>query len=561
MSALRFLGSTVMVGLVSACSVRSSSPPAAVEAKGSDEARAEASLDGVALAAVSTSRELAAMVEIGARRLAADRLIPAEENVTERFREASSERHEAPPTTFRSGHVSPLALDTQGFKRTATGWEWTVPSKSSVATPAVYDGAVVFAGGFRSKQIFAVDAVTGAQRWGLALDDDGPSAPACEDGLCAFNTESCTLFVVDAKTGEQRWSLWLGDPLASAPAVAGGRVFTSYPVNGRGPPAGNAAPNGMNGQVRAPGPVAPGKPRAPGMTHVLAAFDLQTGAILWQRWIDAEIMAAPVAEGGKLYATTFAGTILRVDQVTGHIELARASRATSPPTLLADGEIVFSRRADDGSAASETIARAGAKRDFDPRLRKSKAAPYLDEEVQAQTDYAKSGKANDAANGFGGGAPAAANAKAAQGNVGVASVYTMQAFQGSRLLPTPGGNVATMGDELVATDPESGAERWSLEMPGDLSVAGGALASSPVLAGGTVFVGTLGGEVLAVDPTRGEVIERWSVGAPIRAQLLVHAGWIYAATTDGRVVGIDTGRSSWTGWAQWGANAQRTGKI
>jgi len=480
---------------------------------------------------------------------------PGIEDVTERFREATSDRFAPLPTSFRAGSVSPAPLPAAGFERTDHGWQWRVPSGSSVMTPAIHQGTLIFSGGFRSKEMFAVDALTGAVRWGAALHDDGPSSPACEAGLCAFNTESCTLFVVDARTGDLVWSLWLGDPLASAPAVADGRVFSSYPV----PLVGAAQQQQRVVGAGPPEPVAAGKPRPAGMTHALAAFDLRTGAILWQRWIDAEVMAAPVVEGGKVHVTTFAGTYLRLDQASGEIELAQSLRATSPPTVLAGGEVVFTRRADQGGAVGETVARAG-RPDFDPSVRKARVAPYLDPVAQAKTDYFQAGQGNDAANGFAGGAPAAANAGVAQQNVGVASVYTMQAFQGSRLVPTAGGNVSTMGDEVVGTDPETGAERWSVKLDGDVTRAGGALGSSPVVAGGMVFVGTVAGEVLAIDPVAGEVAGRWSVGAPVRAQLLVHEGWIYAATTDGRVVAIDTGRRAWTGWAQWGGNAQRTGK-
>ena len=57
----------------------------------------------------------------------------------------------------------------------------------------------------------------------------GPTAAVAEDGLVAFNTESCTVIVVDAKSGKVVWQEWLGDPLMSQPAIANGRLYIAYP--------------------------------------------------------------------------------------------------------------------------------------------------------------------------------------------------------------------------------------------------------------------------------------------------------------------------------------------
>ena len=46
-----------------------------------------------------------------------------------------------------------------------------------------------------------------------------------------------------------------------------------------------------------------------GATHALAAFDLRTGVILWQLWLESDVMSAPVAAGEFVYVTTFTGTV------------------------------------------------------------------------------------------------------------------------------------------------------------------------------------------------------------------------------------------------------------
>jgi outer membrane protein assembly factor BamB len=191
------------------------------------------------------------------------------EDILQKARDWQAAPNRKPPTEFRAGHVTPRTLDKGTLQAKAGGFEIALPSGAPITTPTVYDGKVFSSGGFHSKEFYAVDAKTGQLVWGLDLDDDGPSSAACDEGRCAFNTESCTLFVVDANTGKQVWSLWLGDPLTSAPAIADGRVYASYPAGGH-----------------------------PSASHVLAAFDLQTGRILWQRWIDSDVQSAAVVVMG-----------------------------------------------------------------------------------------------------------------------------------------------------------------------------------------------------------------------------------------------------------------------
>ena len=62
-------------------------------------------------------------------------------------------------------------------------------------------------------------------------------------------------------------------------------------------------------------------------THVLAAFDLKTGKVLWQKWIDSDVMSAPVAVDDELYVATFSGTVYKFKQKSGKILSARRDRA------------------------------------------------------------------------------------------------------------------------------------------------------------------------------------------------------------------------------------------
>ncbi len=470
---------------------------------------------------------------------------PAPQDVIDAVRYVNSKAFTAPPTKFRAGHVTARQLPASAVTRTERGFSVKLPANAPVPTPTVSNGRVFVSGGFHSKEYFCFDAKTGALRWGINLDDDGPTSAVVEDDVVVFNTESCTVFAVDANTGKQLWSLWLGDPLLTTPTIANGIVFTSYPAAGHAPAPQNKTPKKY---------VPP--------THVLGAFELKTGKILWQRWIDSDVMSAPIAVGKVLYATSFSGTVYMFDQATGKVLSAVKQRATSAP-IVANGRMFLSARIDgmDEQLAREALralSTSGRSVSYEVQARK---AEYLDRSVQAGSDYEEKGVAMDAMNGFGGAAPAAANAAAGLANIGQGRVSTLQAFQGSRGMSMPGNNFNTMGDELVCTDPVSGATRWAVKIDGDLRRAGGFLASSPAAAGGFVFIATLKGEVLRIDPADGKIAERYAVASPIRSQPAIVGGRIYVGTQDGRLVCIDTGKAAYDGWSTWGGNAAHTGVV
>lgn len=468
---------------------------------------------------------------------------PHGELVTAEIEQMNSPAYGRPPTTFRPGHVSPRAAPR--VQKTPTGFSVQFGNGTAVTTPTVYDRAVIVSGGFSSKELYAFEATTGKPLWAIDLHDDGPSSPACEQGVCAVSTESCTLFAIDAATGKQLWSYWLGDPLTSAPTIAGGRVFASYPA------------------AEASG----GKPRPPGATHALAAFDLRTGKILWQLWLEGDVMSAPVAVAEFVYVTTFTGTVIKLEQATGKVRYAMKARATSAPVVQFEGgveQLYYTRR-----GADEDEARSGGAEEMliradhnDPKTKykaAKKPAAYIDKKVQSKSAHSAKAAAEDSSNGFGGGAPDAAAAGYAFDSVGVSSVSSMQGFQGSRIVKLADRSVNTMGDEVIATDSETGKTLWSYKLSGQLQQQGGFLGTAPLAAGASILFGTLGGDVVRLDQRSGKVVATYPVGRPVRSQPVVANGWIYVGTDDGRLVAIDTKDPTVTGWPTWGGNPQRTG--
>ena len=458
-------------------------------------------------------------------------------------KEWNSDKFAAPPTQFRQGNVTVRPVEEKATTATKNGFVIQLPSGAPIPTPSVYKDRIYVSGGFHSREYYCFDAETGKPVWGVNLDDDGPTSAACQDGVILFNTESCTIFALDAETGKQLWSLFLGDPLTNTPTIANGKVFTAYPALGA------AATKDSAGKGLPP------------CSHALAAFDLKTGKILWQRWIDSDVMSAPVAVDKELYVTSFGGVVYKLSQEDGTVLSAVRSRATSAPVVVAD-HVYLTRRADDGKGdVSEAVASDARESLKEVASGKAKDAPYLDKNVQDKADIKGKAAGLDAGNGFGGGAPASANPTAAYKNVGQSNVSSMQAFQGSRILNYRDSNFNTMGDEIVCSDPATGQKRWSVKLDGDLKKEGGHLASPPAAAGGQLFLTTLKGEVLRVDPADGKITARYAVDCPVRYQPAVEGGRIYVGTESGKVVCIDAGDKKFTGWPCWGANAAHTGLV
>jgi outer membrane protein assembly factor BamB len=92
------------------------------------------------------------------------------------------------------------------------------------------------------------------------------------------------------------------------------------------------------------------------------------------------------------------------------------------------------------------------------------------------------------------------------------------------------------------------------------------LHSSPVAAGGYVYVGSAAGELLAVDLETGQEAWRFAANDKVRATPVVHGGALYFGSWDGILYALDaeTGDPRWrfdTGGIVQGAAAVASGKV
>jgi outer membrane protein assembly factor BamB len=127
------------------------------------------------------------------------------------------------------GHLYALDL-AAGARR------WRYDAGSAVASSPAVGGGLVFATA-RDGSIFAVDAGTGALRWRLTTGPALPlpwghesgdhflSSPAYVDGTIVVGAGDGGVYAIDAMTGHQKWRAATRGRVRSSPAIAGGRVY------------------------------------------------------------------------------------------------------------------------------------------------------------------------------------------------------------------------------------------------------------------------------------------------------------------------------------------------
>jgi outer membrane protein assembly factor BamB len=445
------------------------------------------------------------------------------------------------------GDLQPAAFKTADGRE---GWVVRIPGGRPLATPAYSDGRLFVGGGYGSHEFYAFDAKTGRMVWKTNTGDDGPSGAVVEDGLVAFNTESCTLVVVDEKTGKLVWQEWLGDPLMSQPAVSKGRLYMAYPKGQRG---GQHRGRVMRRATRQ-------EPRAQEEeegSHRLLCADLRTGEHVWERAISADVISAPVVSDGKVYATTFDGTSYSFDAATGERVWKRENAGTSAPTVIAGALVVTQKEERDGKAY-EAVHRLDARRGVatarDPLARGE--AGYLDRDKGGGVAIRQEAQASlDSSVGFSN-APAAAQLHRANDHLGVRTVVGGWAYQGSRAAYSKGRMLNAQGRYLNSVNASDGRFVWRAEVSGGGLAEGAQVFSPPALGEEFIYLSSALGHLLAVGQGDGRVGFMYRFPEPVVFQPALAEGGVYVGTSNGLLICLKTGSSDADGWYAWGGNGE-----
>ncbi|MES0489214.1 MAG: PQQ-binding-like beta-propeller repeat protein [Leptospirales bacterium] len=435
-----------------------------------------------------------------------------------------------PPTQFRSSGAH-IHQQTENFKaKTENGFILSLPSQSPVPTPVICDDKIFVSGGFNSSTYYAF-TLEGDLIWGVTMNDAGPSSAVCGGKYIILSTESCTIFLLDRETGEMILSFFVSGVLPTTPAADNNAYYAVYPSDIYSSAEGNLAP-----------------------THVLGAFSLTDGKILWQQWVDSDVITAPVLAGKDIYTTTHSGAIYRFSKNDGTVLTVSRERATSP-VFVAGSHLYYTKRIDEQTGKVAVEAPAISKRDFTNRyVGTGLDARYIDYRIQDDTPYSMAGVLYDRNGGLYSGAPALLHPEASFVHIGRKSVSTMQAYEGSHTGFYKNKIIAAMGTTVRAFDPLTKMLLWKYEIPVIGIAQGGSPVTSPSYAGGRLFFGTIDGKIIAIQVDTGLVVKEYDIGEPIRSQPLLYKGKIYAPTATGKLVVIDTGDPTIDGYTTWMQN-------
>lgn len=424
-------------------------------------------------------------------------------------------------TNFKPGHVKKGNLKGYLTKNT-DGYTIKLKSKTPITTPTIIDDNLYMSGGFGSKSYFCFKVNDGSLVWAIDLDDDGPSSAVVTDSLLVFNTESCTIFAVDRFNGEMVWSHWLGDPLLSTPVASKNRIYTSYP---------SLKVYSDTTLTKKYKKIKP--------SHPFICLDASNGRIIWQKWLDGDVLKTPVIVDSNIYFTTFPGTLYKLDKMTGDIISCASLKATSPPSF-SENRILITKRSDDSTGVKESIALLDATSlGFIKEFEKTEA-PYLDYSIQKQSKLKTISDSLDLGNGFFGGAPVTSGWKLASSNIGQSNVASLQLFQPSLVSVYKNNVICLMGDVIKCIDPLKEKMLWSYRIDIDQIAEGGSVASSPLISGDKLITVTLKGKLIILDCNTGEVLFEKKTNKTVRSSPVVKGGVVFIPTTTGELISINT---------------------
>ncbi|MCA3338780.1 MAG: PQQ-binding-like beta-propeller repeat protein [Roseomonas sp.] len=268
------------------------------------------------------------------------------------------------------------------------------------------------------------------------------------------------------------------------------------------------------------------------LSEVLA-LSAADGAVKWRVRLQAPMRGAASIANGRIFVTTLDSTLVALSAEDGRVlwryraqailtvPLGLPPPAVSGETVVAgfpSGEILAFRANDGRVIWSDSLAAAGGTSLAD--VGSVRAAPVI-----------------------------SGNSVIAIGMGGVGVSIDLRAGRriwerefGGTEMPWAGGDWVfgvTDAGEVAALQRETGMARWavSLRPPAQGNRARPLVQlSSPLLAGGRLFVGTSLAELVSVDPSSGDVLGRQRLPAALSLPMLVVGGRLIVATDDGSLI-------------------------
>ena len=411
---------------------------------------------------------------------------------------------------FRGG-AAHLGTTTEAAPRVFHRVKWTFPTGGRVVSSAVWhDGAVLF--GSDDGNVYAVDAASGRQRWMVHTGGPVASTPAVSGDRAFAVSYDGKLYALDARSGEVLWKF----------ATEGERRFEAKGIHGL-LPRNQTYPDLYDVYLSSPLVVDGKVVFGSGDGHVYAV-DAASGKLAWKFATGDVVHASPAyAEGlvvvgswdGKLYALDVATGAQRWAFQAGLDPLIHNQQGFQSSPAIADGTVFTGCR--DGHLYAVDLRTGAPKWNIDTEGSWVNSSPAVS---QGRVYFATSDTAQyhvvDAATG-----------KPAQA-MGSTQAYVF----GS---PTVAGDIVLLGvlnGSLQARDRADGRVLWEFRTEaakanrdwvlssegrfnsgwlyasswGDLSNDGtrrqdsvGSFYASPLVAGGTVYIGSADSNVYAIE--------------------------------------------------------------
>lgn len=111
----------------------------------------------------------------------------------------------------------------EGQRRGALRWQLDTGGAVKESSPVVVNGTVYV--GSWNHVLWAVDAVSGEERWRCRTGGVVAASPAVANGTVYIGSWDKNLWAVDAVSGQERWRFATAGLVRSTPVVAGGMVL------------------------------------------------------------------------------------------------------------------------------------------------------------------------------------------------------------------------------------------------------------------------------------------------------------------------------------------------
>lgn len=277
--------------------------------------------------------------------------------------------------------------------------------------------------------------------------------------------------------------------------------------------------------------------------HQLGAFRLADGEPVWSIPIPADVIQAPQVSGDSVFFATMEGSAHRVRVRDGHVHWKREVGASS--AMWVDrGKVLLTRRVDGAGGPKEQPIVMAVDGGRIVREGERVPAPYLaGESRDRQLVHGQMG--------------AWGNVPGGQ-HLGLTNVAAGWAFQGSTPAVADGRAYFAVAGEIRAREIETGRDVWTRAYR---EAEGAQAISPPAVVGSQLVFGTVDGHLYFSDIDTGMTTAAYAIGEPIVFQPIVAQGWVYVATARGNLIALEVGDPALDGWHMWGGNAAHAGVV